>query len=200
MADIFIWVYPRSCAINFLNVHVKQFINFFFLNSLSEVERNLATGFAVLSICRLICFVFNLPTPLNNLGYCCRIMDFKSLTPATLAPILSTPNLTAVSFPSSGSPRPQKTVNSATVLRFPIPTSHQKIPLTGKISLDEYAYSFLSDLAELYLIFSFSISHVFSSTVLLVALESTNIGSLMLPTEKVILSILLYSFTTNANS
>ncbi len=128
-------------------------------------------------------------------------MDFKSLTTATLAPILSTPNLTAVSFPSSGSPCPQITVNSAFVMRFPIPTSHQKIPFTGKGSLDEYAYSFLSDLAELHLIFfSFSISHVLSSTMLLVAPESTNIGSLMPPTEKVILSILLSSFTTNANS
>ncbi len=55
-------------------------------------------------------------------------------------------------------------------MRFPIPTSHQKIPFTGKGSLDEYAYSFLSDLAELHLIFiSFSIS----STMLLVAPEST---------------------------
>ncbi len=45
-------------------------------------------------------------------------------------------------------------------MRFPIPTSHQKIPFTGKGSLDEYAYSFLSDLAELHLIFIFLAFHL----------------------------------------
>lgn len=71
---------------------------------------------------------------------------------------------------------------------------------TGSGSLDEYVYS-LFDLDDLHFIFSFfNPSHVFSSTMLVVAPESINITRSTPPTLNVSLSVQLLSRTINAKS
>ncbi len=92
------------------------------------------------STCSDTCLVFSLPTPLNTAGYCC-LSNFTSdvsAIAAMLIPILSIPNVIAVSLPIKGIPFPFITRNSAGAILFPAWTLQPNVPLIVSGWFDAY--------------------------------------------------------------
>ena len=105
-----------------------------------------ATGLTCGSMYSVICLVFNFPTPLKTFGYCCLSESLMFVTTDTFSPIFNTPSFIAVFLPSSGSPLPLITMNSACSDLLPMVISHSNIPLIASGSLEEYEYKFLCSL------------------------------------------------------